>query len=500
MTQITEELFWEINRIGIALTSEKNIGKILDKILSECIKITASDAGSLYLHTTDNGREILRFVLAKNHSREVPFRGFTIDLDSNSIAGYVAVTRKPLNIRDVDNIPAETGLTYNANFDFSINYRTVNMLVVPMLDIRGQVVGILQLINKKKSGDLILKNPDLIPSQIVPYSNDEERIVLSLTSQAAILVERARLRDDLKQLPLSFIEALIAALDARDRISSGHSRRVASLALELAQEVHRANTSSFQDVHFDEDDIQEIYFAGLLHDIGKLGVAENILGKTNRLSLERLRTLKYKLICVKQEYRARESSLDAAARDWLNQVDGYFDVLCQLNRKAKLNETDHKWIEHFKQLTFHDGTEEEHSFFDSHEKEAFCTNGFLTPLESETIDLHVDFGYDLLKQIRWPDGLARIPDLVRNHHERLDGTGFPQKLTSDNLGIRDRILALVDEFDTLTTRKPGDDTQEHSQGQAFAALRSIANQGKHDRDLVQLFISSSILHKEEESG
>lgn len=493
MARITEELFWELNRIGIALTAERDIERLLQVIVRECMKITGSDGGSLYIRETENGRSVLRFKVAHNASRDVPFRGFSLDLNKQSIAGYVAVTRKPLHIRDVENIPRETGLTYNPAFDFTINYRTVNMLVVPMIDFHGEVVGVLQLINKKRRPERRLGEPNEIPREIVKYGTDEERIILSLTSQAAILVERAQLHEQIRVLPFSFIESLIAALDARDRSSSGHSRRVAALARRLAEAINATDEGALAGAHFSEEELRELFYAALLHDIGKLGIAEHILCKSQRLSGDRLRTIRYKLLCLIRELERQlaEGTAGEAEQQILAQRQNYFDILNGINRKTRLTENDLQWVSYFHALHFRDWDEADMPLLDNHEWEALTNpGGVITRLEQETIALHVDFGYDLLKQIEWPDDLARLPEIARNHHERLDGSGFPQGLRGEQLSLQARILAFVDEYDELL-HKPHDLAHADLDA-ALAYLGELARAGKHDPNIFEVFIRDRI--------
>jgi HD-GYP domain-containing protein (c-di-GMP phosphodiesterase class II) len=485
-----EDKFWQLNRIALSFASERDVDTLFTTILRESMNFTNCDAGSLYVSAKEGDRAVLRFTAALNHSREFPFQGFSLPIDGNSIAGFVAYNKKTMIIENAEKLPPELKFKYNASFDFSIRYKTVNMLVVPLADRDGKIVGVLQLINKRREEVSRLGVPEEIPSSIVPFSNDEARVLEAIAAQAAMLIERNQLLGELKELPFSFIETLITALDSRDMLSSGHARRVAGGAKRLALELSKLSLHESGNVRFSEDEMTEIFYAGLLHDIGKIGVKESILHKTERLSAERMRSIRYKFLAAKNwlSEKALRGNLDESEDTLAQHVEEYFKILVEINSQASVSDRDIEWIKYFNSIEFSDLDGGLQRLVDNSERDALSSRyGVLSALDREVLDLHVSFSYDLLRNIRWPAHLARIPEFVKLHHERIDGSGFPEGLKAADLPIQARILALVDEYDNLAeVTRHG--VSALGADDAACRVRTLAENGKHDLPLCDVFL------------
>ena len=152
----------DLTSIGMALTTERDYNALLDLILSNARRLTSSDAGSLYLvETLENEKKMLRFKLSTTYSRpEIPLVEFTMPLDKSSIAGFVATTGEPLVIDDAYFLPPDSEYTINRSIDKKYGYRTKSMLTIPMTDHKAEVIGVLQLINRKLEFDFELKDPE----------------------------------------------------------------------------------------------------------------------------------------------------------------------------------------------------------------------------------------------------------------------------------------------------------------------------------------------------
>ncbi|HET7747608.1 MAG TPA: GAF domain-containing protein, partial [Vicinamibacteria bacterium] len=278
----------ELNAIGVALSAQRDIDKLLELILAKSREITAADAGSLYLvergkdhETTEDDK--LRFKLTQNDSISVPFEEFTMPLSETSISGYTAVTGQVVNVADAYHLPPGTPYKISRSFDEKSGYRTKSMLVVPMKDHQGQVIGVIQLINKKRSYKTVLRPVSLTDMEVIPFTSVDEELATSLASQAAVAFENARLIQDMRNLFESFVTASVTAVEARDPTTSGHSKRVAILTVGLAEKIDSLDTGPFRDISFTRDQLQEIRYASLLHDFGKVGVREKVLIKGKKL-------------------------------------------------------------------------------------------------------------------------------------------------------------------------------------------------------------------------
>lgn len=270
-----QEQFRRLNKIGIALSSERDLNKLLDLILREARSFTSADAGSLYIREADG----LVFIAAQNDTLtkrrgDVETRneyiGLTIPISKESIAGYVAATGEILNIPDAYNLPANVEYKFNPKFDRENDYRTKSILAVPLHDPEGEVIGVLQLINSIGPG-----------GEAAPFSRPLEELVLSLASQAGVSVKNAQLMEELKRAHLDTILRLSTAAEYRDEDTDAHLRRVSSYSVIIAERIG-----------LPAEDIELLRYASPMHDIGKLGIPDAILLKPGKLTDEEYAEMK----------------------------------------------------------------------------------------------------------------------------------------------------------------------------------------------------------------
>ena len=275
----------ELTRIGMALSTERNYNTLQDQILSQARQITSSDACSLYLVETDeNEQRFLRFKLAQTWSRpDIPFMEVKMPITPGSIAGYVAITGQPLVIDDVYFIPPDVEYTFNRAFDEKYGYRSKSMLTIPMKDHKNEVIGVLQLINRKRHLDAKLMEPDDFTREVIPYTPRLVELVSAMAGQAAVSIENSQLYEDIERLFEGFVTASVTAIEQRDPTTYGHSGRVATMTESLAQSVDGLSDGQFQNTNFSREQLREIRYAGLLHDFGKVGVREQVLVKAKKL-------------------------------------------------------------------------------------------------------------------------------------------------------------------------------------------------------------------------
>ena len=270
-----QEQLLTLNKIGIALSREQDLNQLLTLILTESRQFTNAEAGSLYVREGEQ----LRFSVTQNEVLEarkkaelraqkkalevVPstFTGFYVSLDKSSLAGYVGVTGKVLNIPDAYKIPSGREYKFNRSFDEKNNYRTKSMLIVPMKDASSNVVGVLQLINARKG------------KGIVPFDKHFENLVLSLASQAAIAIKNAMLTQELKEAYLDTIFRLSVAAEYKDDDTAAHIHRMSRYSAILAEGLGLSTA-----------EVESIRYASPMHDIGKLGVPDSILMKPGKLT------------------------------------------------------------------------------------------------------------------------------------------------------------------------------------------------------------------------
>ncbi len=234
----------ELLKVGVALSAERDNDKLLNLILKKSRDILWADAGSLYQIVTDpdTGKKALLFKIAQNDSNPTDFSEFIMPLNKKSIAGYVASTAKALKISDVYEIDPKAEYSFNKSFDKSSGYRTKSVLTVPMKDHKNEIIGVVQLINKKRKKSAVINGGEDADKYVVPFTNRCESLVFSLASQAAVSLENNLLYHEIEALFEGFVTASVTAIEQRDPTTSGHSYRVAAYTVSLAKAVEREQT------------------------------------------------------------------------------------------------------------------------------------------------------------------------------------------------------------------------------------------------------------------
>lgn len=181
-------LISKLNELSISMVREKNIDTLIQKILYESIELTNSDGGSIYLVEENQGIKNLVIKYSINHSINFKFVGHHIPIDNNSIVGYVAKTAKPIIINNTEE-ENDFDFKIQKSYDQELNYKTLNIMTIPMIDYRDRVIGVLQVLNKKKNKQtkLTLQN---IYDNICYYNQEDKEICMALSSQATVLIDR----------------------------------------------------------------------------------------------------------------------------------------------------------------------------------------------------------------------------------------------------------------------------------------------------------------------
>ncbi|MDY7003586.1 MAG: HD domain-containing phosphohydrolase [Cyanobacteriota bacterium] len=517
-TESTELLIEQLLDIGAALSDTYDLGDLLHLILSKSREITCSDAGSVYLvEKKGNQPSRLLFKVAQNDSLpDFSFHELAIDMTPKSLAGYVALTRESLNLSDAYNLPSTVPYTFDKSFDKNTGYRTCSVLVLPMQNRSQEIIGVLQLINRKINSNVVLTKNNF-QEFIQPYSQWEERIVSSLASQAAISIERNHLQENIENLFEGFVKASVQAIEARDLCTSGHSERVAKLTVSLCQEVNTISSGPLWGISFNDRQIKEVRYAALLHDFGKIGVPEAILTKRKKLYEEQLelieqrfsvaqRTLqmeyaqtKYKellghLSDISQQHTQENcplcqkiENLDLELETAIAQLNEYWQIVLTANEPTITAEEPLKQLKQVLLYTYKDIDGQIKSLITPEEMAQLAVpRGNLTFEERKAIESHVTHSYEFLKRIPWTNDLEQIPEIAYGHHEKLDGSGYPRGLKQKDIPIQAQIMVIADIYDALTA---GD--RPYKQGlpveAALRIMRYEAARNKINSNFLELF-------------
>jgi HD-GYP domain-containing protein (c-di-GMP phosphodiesterase class II) len=500
----------ELTRIGVALGTERDLKTLLDLILTQARRITSSDAGSVYLvETSEQGQRRLRFRLAHTYSKpEAPFVEFTIPVDRSSLAGYTAVTGEPLVIDDAYFLPPDVEYSINRSFDERYGYRTKSMLVIPMKDHKEDVIGVLQLINRKRNPEAVLATPTDVEGQVVPYSKRTVELVTALAGQAAVAIENSRLYEEIERLFEGFVKAAVHAIEQRDPTTFGHSGRVASMTVGLASVVDRAEEGAYRAVRFTREQIREIRYAGLLHDFGKVGVREQVLVKAKKLYPLQLDLIKQRHDFVRRTaerefwkklaefleahgregYDAFRCSLEAEHAAEQKALDRFLDAVLQANEPTVLPAGQFEELLQLSRRTYDDSSGQPRPFLTEDEMRYLTIpKGSLDDAERLEIESHVTHTYRFLQQIPWTRELQHIPIIAYGHHEKLDGAGYPRRVTGEAIPIQTRMMTISDIFDALTAA-------DRPYKPAVAPVRALdimaeeVRAGQLDQELFRLFV------------
>jgi HD-GYP domain-containing protein (c-di-GMP phosphodiesterase class II) len=507
----------ELNKIGMALMSERDPDRLLGLILTQARALTGSDAGSLYLVEEDEeGNEVLHFLRTQNDTLpDLPTPHFTLPLDESSIAGYAALTGEPLVIDDVYEIPGDTPYGFNKGFDQANGYRAKAMLTVPMVDHKDQTVGVLQLINPKSDPDAKIHTDEDSDEWVMPYTERQVNIVASLAGQAAVSIENGQLYQDIENLLEGFIKASVIAIDRRDPATSGHSVRVTELTCDTADLINRQTEGPFADDSFSPEEMKQLRYAGLLHDFGKVGVREATLVKEMKLSPVMEARVEGRFGLIKKTLEADAANakadalgnqgpddatsaveeIDAKLRDDLDTLKQYRDAVTEANIPRVLDEDAAGILQEIAKRKFVDPDGAEQTYITADELHFLSIRrGTLDEAERKEIESHVVHSYDFLVNIPWTDELDRIAEIVRGHHEKLNGKGYPDGATKEQLSLETRIMTVCDIFDALTASdRPYKSAMPVEK--AIQILRWEAEEGALETDIVELFAEAEVYKK-----
>ncbi len=515
-----EDLFQrleQLNTIGAALSNERDIDRLLEKILVAVKDITQADGGTLYRVT--EGENSLRFEIVRNDTLKIALGGTSgnpinfPDLpfvdeqgtpNNSMVAVYAALRAETVNIEDAY---TAKGFDFSGTrkFDERTGYRSQSFLTVPMKNHENNVIGVLQLINSL----------DPATHQVVPFSAADQRLVESLSSQAAIALTNRQLISQLEDLFESFIGLLNLAIDEKSPYTGGHCERVPILTMMLAEAVHEAKSSALSGFEMTEQDRYELKIAALLHDCGKVTTPVHVVDKATKLEtlFDRIHLIETRFEILKRDAEIdmlkrqlalrevrdlpAEEALRSTCQTRLAQYDNDREFLKHCNVGGEtMQEEDQLRVRRIGSC-YHwrlaDGQEED--FLSADEQENLTIRaGTLTQAERQVINHHIVATIKMLEQLHWPKHLRRVPEYAGGHHERMDGKGYPKGLTREQMSLQARMMGIADIFEALTAKdrpyKLGKTLSE-----SLFILGKFKENGHIDPDLFEVFIRQKVYQR-----
>jgi HD-GYP domain-containing protein (c-di-GMP phosphodiesterase class II) len=522
----------ELMQIARAMTTVRDVDQLLGVILEKCRFVTGADAGSIYIvlsnasSTSNEADASLCFKLTQNDSVRFDSREFVVPISERSIAGSVALGKRPLNIpdvyahvldpaRDPDGAPT---FQFDPSFDRRTGYITRSILAMPLVSQKGEVIGVIQLINKKRDPSRPLASKKDVDEQVIAFDGRSEELLGMVAAQAGASLETAMLYEEIRKLFEGFVGASVEAIESRDPTTSGHSRRVADLTTALARVVDRERTGPYAGVSFSADDLRELEYASVLHDFGKIGVREKVLVKAKKLYPERLELVRARFDYVARsieadvlvrrmrvleggpagrspdgpEALAALATLDEQLASRLTALEAAWTSVCSANEPTVMTGGDFARIEGIARETFVDLRGQVRRLLDEEELGSLSVpRGSLTPGELDEIRSHVTHTFRFLSRIPWGKSLRRVPLIAAAHHERLDGRGYPGRLLADEIPVQSKMMSVADIYDALTASdRPYKKAMPVER--ALGVLDLNVKDGHLDAELVRLFIDARV--------
>jgi HD-GYP domain-containing protein (c-di-GMP phosphodiesterase class II) len=500
--------FEELNRIGIALSAERDIAKLQEFILTTMRQLTNADGASLWLKTEDDGEPKLFLASSQNNSIANTYSAFKVPVDERSVVGYAVSVGTSQMYDDAYN-PPEGKPRGGKGFDTQFGYRTKSMLTVPMRNYNNDVVGAVQLINAKRRFETKL-TVDTVEAEVVSFRPEDLEMIESIASQAAVALDNKTLLDSIQALFDGFVQASVTAIEQRDPSTAGHSGRVEKLTTGLAHAISGMGAGKYRDIHLTEDQFKELRYACLLHDFGKVGVREHILIKAKKLIPGQLEVIQSRFEFVERSVQVRYATekleamrtgkggpsvleeIDRRLEKELEQLRQWMQSIVSANEPTVLPEDKASMLEALSHQTYYDMGGKPHPMLDPQEfRFLSIRKGTLDPQERLEMESHVTHSFHFLTKIPWTPVMKGIPEIAYGHHEKLDGSGYPRGLVGDQIPLQARMMTISDIYDALTAQdRPYKRAVPTST--ALDILHSEANQGKLDKDLLDVFITNEI--------
>ena len=474
--------------VAKALVAERDLDRLLKMIVQSAARIVEADRCSLFLVDEERGE------LWSKIAQGVDMKEIRVPM-GRGIAGRVAADGASINIPD-----AYADARFNQNVDKQTGYHTRSILCVPMRSVEGNVVGVLQALNKNGEG---------------PFTAEDEELLSALGGQAAAAVNNALLHQEIEQLFEGFVRASVVAIESRDPSTAGHSGRVARLSVGLADALPLAASTAgrWKGEKLSGAERQELRYAALLHDFGKVGVRENVLVKANKLEPLELESLRgrFETIVIQEELAAERQKVQVLsqrpwreAQDLLAAIDeglaarrreltSMFEFVLSCNKPTILPEGSFDRLGDIARTTFTGpfGGDPRPYLNEGEVLKLSIRKGSLTEEERREIESHVTHTFRFLSQIPWTRTLRRVPAIAYGHHEKLTGRGYPRSLKEPEILLPTRMMTISDIYDALTA---SDRPYKRAvpQDKAYDILSDEAKRGEVDGDLLRVFIEADI--------
>ena len=505
-TGSTHDTVQQLAQLAYALSAEKNHDRLLEQIIDGCISLSNADGGSLYTVSDDDANE-LEFRVLRNRSlaletKPVDLPSVLLRDESGEKSKLVAVqtflTGTTINVPDVYRCD-DFDFSGTLEFDKTLNYHSQSFLAVPLEDHEGEIIGVMQLINA-------LDND----GNIIAFSPEQEALLTSVASLAATALTKQKLMDGQRILFESFIQLIGRAIDHKSPVTGKHCEQVPEIAMLLANAVNEAENGVYADVRWNDEEMYELKVAAWMHDCGKITTPEAIIDKATKLHtlVDRIELVEGRFRELKQQLELELlralSTMDASAAadakaDFelrIQQLDNDLAFLRTANKGGEFMSDEHKTrVEQIGQIEWCDVNGDTRKMLSEDEVYNLCiSRGTLTDEERQIMRDHIKVTIDMLESLPYPRNLSNVAEIACNHHEYMNGNGYPRGLDAEQLSLRARIMCIADIFEALTAAD-----RPYKQGmklsQAMTIMGRMVEDGHLDPDLFALFAHSGTYRK-----
>jgi HD-GYP domain-containing protein (c-di-GMP phosphodiesterase class II) len=500
-----------LHEVGVALSTERDLDRLLETILEAAKNLTHADGGTLY--RVIDGKQLkfeivwtdsLAVSMGGTTGLPVPFKPVPLydeagDPNVSAVAAYCCVKGETVNIADAY---SEAGFDFSATkkFDVETGYRSKSFLTVPMRNHEQEIIGVLQVINAQDAS-----------GKVVSFSEANTRLVESLASQAAVAITNRLLIEQLQTLFESLVNLINTAIDEKSPYTSGHCERVPELTMMLAEAADKTTDGPLQHFRMSERDRYELKIAGLLHDCGKITTPVHVVDKSTKLETiydriglidtrfevmkrdAEIAALKEKIAAMQSDQQQQIAFIEQQLALTLKQYDDDREFLRQCNMGSEaMKPQDQERVATIAGYS-HIGLDGMPMRFlsDDEQENLSIRSGTLTKAERGIINHHIVATVNMLESLPWPSHLKNVPEYAGGHHERMDGKGYPKGLTREQMSVQARIMGIADIFEALTAKdrpyKPGKPLSE-----TLAILGKFALNGHIDPDLFQIFVREKV--------
>lgn len=486
-----------LNAIGVALSSERDIKRLLEHILEAARSFARADGGTLYRVEGDQlAFEVLRndtlgYCMGGRSGKPInfsplPLYGADGAPNHSLVVAHAALTGETVNIADAY-VAEGYDFAGTRAFDARTGYRSQSFLTVPMKNMSGEVIGILQLINAKDDAGAVRA-----------FTEADQRLVESLASQAAIALSNRQLIEQQEGLFESLINLINSAIDEKSPYTGGHCERVPVLTMMLAEAAERTSTGPIADFRMTDADRYELKIAGLLHDCGKITTPVHVVDKATKLQ-----TLFDRVELIDTRFEVLFRDLEIAKLKGEIDDTEYARSMQELIADRELVRTSNiggefmsdaqiATIDNLGKRTWTPFGGATQPFLSADELENLSIRrGTLTKKERDIINHHIVMTIRMLEALPWPPHLTKVPEYAGGHHERMDGKGYPRGLTRDQMSVPARIMGIADIFEALTA---GDRPYKEGKklSEAIRILGLMMKDSHIDPDLFEIFLRERV--------